>query len=194
MKKVLLIFALMTLQAGTMAQVPDIDSAAVIIREKGVYEQKRVVTVDSVKASTLYRRAMEALSEWTGTDGRSRAGLDYCDKDEGIVTYKGVYYNGYRKLPLGGTLPFYTDFILKVRCKDGRAQVTVTVPTMHTVLNDGSKRVWTMLEVLESNENADPRKTEKAKKKTEAITTREIVEILLRAMEGALKKDEEDDF
>lgn len=193
MKKVLL--SMIMLMAGMVinAQVPDIDSAAIIIKEKGVYEQKRVVTVDGAKASSLYRRAMEALSDWTGTEGRSKAGLDYCDKDEGIITYKGEFYNGYRKLLLS-SLPFYTDFVIKVRCKDGRAQVIVTVPTMHAVLNDGSKRTWTVKEILEANEKANPKKLANAKKKTHAMTIREIVELLLTEMETALKKEPDDDF
>ena len=193
MKKVLL--SMIMLMAGMVinAQVPDIDSAAIIIKEKGVYEQKRVVTVDGAKASSLYRRAMEALSDWTGTEGRSKAGLDYCDKDEGIITYKGEFYNGYRKLLLS-SLPFYTDFVIKVRCKDGRAQVIVTVPTMHAVLYDGSKRTWTVKEILEANEKANPKKLANAKKKTHAMTIREIVELLLTEMETALKKEPDDDF
>ena len=193
MKKVLLSLMMLMAVMAINAQVPDIDSAAIIIKEKGVYEQKRVVTVDGVKASSLYRRAMEALSDWTGTEGRSKAGLDYCDKDEGIVIYKGEFYNGYRKLLLS-SLPFYTDFVIKVRCKDGRAQVVVTVPTMHTVLVNGSKRTWTVKEIIEANEKADPKKLAKAKKKTHAMTIREIVELLLTEMETALKKDPDDDF
>jgi predicted DNA-binding protein len=193
MKKVLL--SLMMLMAGMAinAQVPDVDSAAIIIKEKGVYEQKRVVTVDGAKASSLYRRAMEALSDWTGTEGRSKAGLDYCDKDEGIVTYKGEFYNGYRQLAFG-QLPFYTDFTMKIRCKDGRAQITVIVPTMHAILANGQTRTWTVKEIIEANEKANPKKMAKAKKKTHATTTREIVELLLTEMETALKKDPDDDF
>lgn len=176
------------------AQVPDVDSAAIIIKEKGVYEQKRIVTVDGVKASTLYRRAMEALSDWTGTEGRSKAGLDYCDKDEGVVNYKGEFYNGYRQMALGRQMPFYTDFTMKIRCKDGRAQVTVIVPTMHATLPNGQTKTWTMREVIEQNEKTSPRKQEKAQKKMYGITTREIVELLLTEMETALKKEPDDDF
>lgn len=194
MKKVL--FSLLMLMTGMVvnAQVPDIDSAAIIVKEKGVYEQKRVVTADGAKASTLYRRAMEALSDWTGTEGRSKAGLDYCDKEEGIVTYKGEFYNGYRQLPFGREVPFYTDFTMKIRCKDGRAQVTVIVPTMHATLPNGQTKTWTMREAIEQYEKASPRKVEKAKKKTHGMNTREIVELLLTEMETALKKDSDDDF
>ena len=72
MKKVLLTLLMLMTGLVVNAQVPDIDSAAIIIKEKGVYEQKRVVTVEGAKASSLYRRAMEALSDWTGTEGRSK--------------------------------------------------------------------------------------------------------------------------
>ena len=194
MKKVLL--SLMMLMAGMAinAQVPDVDSAAIIIKEKGVYEQKRVVTVDGAKASSLYRRTMEALSDWTGTEGRSKAGLDYCDKDEGVVNYKGEFYNGYRQLAFGREVPFYTDFTMKIRCKDGRAQVIVIVPTMHATLPNGQTKTWTMREVIDQYDKASPRKVEKAKKKMHGMSTREIVETLLTEMETALKKDPDDDF
>ena len=193
MKKVLLSLMMLMMGMAINAQVPDIDSAAIIIKEKGVYEQKRVVTVDGVKASSLYRRAMEALSDWTGTEGRSKAGLDYCDKDEGIVIYKGEFYNGYRKLLLS-SLPFYTDFVIKVRCKDGRAQVVVTVPTMHTVLVTGEKKMWTVREIVDAQEKATEKAKEKAKKKTNAISMREVVNILLENMEGALRQEKDEDF
>lgn len=194
MKKFIVVLMSLMSSMCTYAQVPDVDSAAIIIKEKGVYEQKRVVQVDGAKATTLYRRAMEALSDWTGTDGRSKAGLDYCDKEEGIVTYKGVFYNGYRKLALGAQVPFFTDFTMKIRCKDGRAQVIVTVPTMHAMLPNGQVKTWTMREVVEQNEKASQRKVEKAKKKMHGMTTREIVDLLLTEMENALKKDADDDF
>ena len=191
--KRLLFFFLMFLPMMAGAQVLTIEEATAIVKEKGVLEQKSVVIVDGVSKNTLYRRAMEALSDWTGPEGRSKAGIDYSDKEEGIVTYKGVYYNGYRKLMLS-SLPFYTDFTLKVRCKDGKAQIAVTVPSMHTILDDGSKKVWSMREIVESQDNINPKKLEKAKKKTNAISAREIVYILLQSMESALKKADDDDF
>ena len=194
MKKVFLSLLMLMVGLVVNAQVPDVDSAAIIIKEKGVYEQKRVVIVDGTKASSLYRRAMEALSDWTGTEGRSKAGLDYCDKEEGIVTYKGEFYNGYRQLPFGREVPFYTDFTMKIRCKDGRAQVTVIVTTMHATLPNGQTKTWTMRETIEQYEKASPKKVEKAKKKTHGMNTREIVELLLTEMETALKNDSDDDF
>ena len=77
MKKVLLAMVL-------LATLP-ISAQEINLTESGAYEKKEVVVVDSVKASVLFGRAMEALSDWTGTDGRSRAGLDYHDKESGTL-------------------------------------------------------------------------------------------------------------
>ena len=82
MKKLLILILVMMAKLSASAQVPDIDSAANIIKEKGVYEQKRVVYVEGASANKLYGRAMQALSDWTGPEGRSKAGIDYNDKEE----------------------------------------------------------------------------------------------------------------
>ena len=190
MKKELSIIALLLVGMMASAQdLPDMDSVIAIVKEKGVYEQKHVVTVDGASASTLYRRAMEALSEWVGHEGRSKAGLDYCDKEDGIVTYKGVCYNGSRKV-LTATTDIYTDFVLKVRCKDGRAQVTVTVPSMYMILPNGDKRTYSIREVVGQMETSK----KKPKKKDNQVSVREVVAILLNSMETALQKADDDDF
>ena len=105
-------------------------SAQITLTDGSVYEQKEVVNVDNVSAQTLYLRALEALSDWTGTEGRSKFGIDHQDKESATVIFKGKDYLGSRKF--GGLYYWYifTDFTLKVRCKDGRAQISVTVPSM----------------------------------------------------------------
>jgi hypothetical protein len=191
MKKVLSIIALLLVGMMASAQdLPDMDSVIAIVKEKGVYEQKHVVTVDGASASKLYSRAMEALSECVGPEGRSKAGLDYCDKEEGIVTYKGVCYNGNRKF-LTATTDIYTDFVLKVRCKDGRAQVTVTVPSMYMILPNGDKRTYSIRDVVNQMEES---KKKKGKKKDDQVSMREVVAILLNSMETALQKADDEDF
>lgn len=102
----------------------------------GVYETKTVVNADSIKSSTLYVRALEALSDWTGSLSKSKIGIDIQDKDEGLVVYKGQYYLGYEKANMLCGWDTFADFTLKVRCKDGRAQLIVTVPSM-TFIWDG---------------------------------------------------------
>jgi len=104
--------------------------AQITLNESGVYEIKEVVNVDNVSAQTLYLRALEALSDWTGNEGRSKYGIDHQDRESATVIFKGKDYLGSRKY--GGLYYWYiySDFTLKVRCKDGRAQISVTVPSM----------------------------------------------------------------
>ena len=115
-------------------------SAQVTLTEGGVYEQKEVINVENAEAQTLYLRALEALSDWTGTEGRSQFGIDHQDKESATVIFKGKDYLGARKF--GGLYYWYiyTDFTLKVRCKDGRAQVSVTVPSMYAEFQAGNAK------------------------------------------------------
>ena len=143
MKKRLFLIGLvaMALQhAGLWAQDIELTGTA--------YEKKEVVTVDGVTAGDLYVRAMEALSDWKGPDGKAEAGLDFHDKDAGVVNYKGKYSLGFKKGLLGDGWYRYADFTLKVKCKDGKAQVTVTVPTVTAVYSkNGMKRNYTVEEL-----------------------------------------------
>ena len=122
MKKVL--FTMLMMSAVLTA------SAQITLTDGGVYEQKEVLNVDGADAQTLYLRALEALSDWTGTEGRSKYGIDHQDKESATVIFKGKDYLGARKF--GGLYYWFifSDFTLKVRCKDGRAQISVTVPSM----------------------------------------------------------------
>ena len=122
MKKVLFLMLMMSAVLTASAQIT--------LTDGGVYEQKEVVNVDGVSAQELYLRSLEALSDWTGTDGRSKYGIDHQDKESATVIFKGKDYLGARKF--GGLYYWYifSDFTLKVRCKDGRAQISVTVPSM----------------------------------------------------------------
>lgn len=96
----------------------------------GVYEIKKVVTVDSVPANQLYTRALEALSDWAGSQTQSKAQIDVQDKDEGLVVYKGQLYLGLAKVNFMHGWNTMADFTMKVRCKDGRFQITTTVPSL----------------------------------------------------------------
>ena len=83
MKRVFILFALF---ACINAKAQDIK-----LTDTGAYEKKEVVVVDSVKAIILFERAMIALSDWTGPDGKAKAGIDYQEKETGTVIYKGRY-------------------------------------------------------------------------------------------------------
>ena len=78
MKKVL--FALLMMTCNSL-------SAQTTLNESGVYEMKEVVQVDGVNAQTLYLRALEALSDWTRTEGRLKFGIDHQDKESATIIY-----------------------------------------------------------------------------------------------------------
>lgn len=190
MKKVLLTLVMLVVCHSVYAQ-------ETILNDKGAYEKKIVVSVDSTKAGILYDRAMEALSDWTGASGKAQAGLDYHDRDAGTVIYKGHEYIGFKKVFLGDGWERYADFTIKVRCKDGRAQITTTIPTITFVYNkNGMKRNFTAVEVTKAVEDA------KGKKKERGIALladiKELIETITSAMRDRLKNvgcyGDDDDF
>lgn len=95
----------------------------------GVYEKKVVEVFDGVESQTLYVRALEALSDWAGSAKNSNINIDVQDKEEGIVVYKGKLYMGYRKVNVSGWNS-YANFTLKIRCKEGKAQISTTIPSL----------------------------------------------------------------
>lgn len=156
MKK--LLFLLMLLPLGLCAQVytvrkyqnDNIPTSILLERDSlmrnlkltpaGVYEREEIVYADSASAQDLYLIVMETLSDWTGTDGRIDAGLDFCDKEAGMINYKGKFSLGFRDLFLGAGFYRYADFIIKVRCKDGRARIILDVPSVTAIYNKTGMR------------------------------------------------------
>ena len=88
--------------------------------------------VPDVSAQDLYVRALEVLSDIKGSNGKSSSQIDVQDKDAALVVYKGKIYEGfeYSSKFAGVVWDAYADFTLRIKCKDGKAQVTLTVPTM----------------------------------------------------------------
>lgn len=174
-----------------------VNAQEVILNDKGAYEKKVVVFVDSTKADALYDRAMEALSDWAGVSGKAQAGLDYHNRDAGTVIYKGHEYIGFKNVFLGDGWERYADFIIKVRCKDGRAQITTSIPTITFVYNkNGMKRNLTAAELIKVVEEA------KGKRKDRGIAIlgdiKELIETISTAMSERLKNasnfGDDDDF
>lgn len=123
MKRTLFIMSMLAASLSLMAQGEI---------KNGVWEEKQIVQAENISAITLYTRALESLSDWAGSQGKSKIGIDVQDKEQGLIVYKGDYYLGYEKAninPLYGWNTF-ANFTLKIRCKDGRAQVSVSVPSL----------------------------------------------------------------
>ncbi|MBR2881043.1 MAG: DUF4468 domain-containing protein [Prevotella sp.] len=186
MKKILFWAVAMMMQLSVMAQ----EAPAIEVNESGAYEKKEVVEVEGASASTLYLRAMEALSDWNGPDGKAKAGIDYQDKESGTVIYKGKYYLGFHRVLLAGW-SMYADFTLKVRTKDGKAQVTVTIPTMTGIYSTNNMtKTATIGETVKSVEEKGVKK-----RPSHAFLHRipEVAQQLVEAMCGRLKIGSDDD-
>ena len=123
MKKVLLI-ALISVISFTI-------NAQTTLNENGIYEFKIVEQYDSVKAATLYERSLVALSDVVGSRDKSKTNIDVAEKDAGMIVYKGELYLGFKKVNMMCGYDTFAVFTLKVRCKDGKAQYVITVPSLH---------------------------------------------------------------
>ena len=97
---------------------------------EGCYEVKKVVTAENMTASDLYTKALVSLSDWAGSQQKTKANVDVQDKEQGLVVYKGQIYLGYGKQNALYGWDTYADFTLKVRCKEGKAQLTIVVPSL----------------------------------------------------------------
>jgi len=178
MKKVLFTFALLlaTLTAGAQ----DIE-----LTPEGAYERKEVVTVDSASAAVLYDRAMIALTDWTGPDGKAKAGIDYQNQETHTVVYKGRFSVCTRTYRLV-RFERYANFTVKVRCKDGRAQVTVTIPTLTIIIpSNGRTQTSTFREVISELKKASEKQRERGEATIETIT--DTADDIHKAMLAALK-------
>lgn len=210
MKKVLFIFALLLsgLTAGAQDDVYGFHDVAVGEHQKnggttgidltsdGAYERKEVVTVDSVSAAVLYDRAMMALSDWTGPDGKAKAGIDYQNQETHTVIYKGTFSLGFKNTFLGDGWHRYANFTLKVRCKDGRAQVTATVGTMTGIYNRGNiERSWTVAEIKEAVMKSNGSKRERGETLlTDIVETADGIMAAMGAKLKAADGSDDDDF
>lgn len=189
MKKSLITFAL--LLSGLTAGAQDIQ-----LTPDGAYERKEVVTVDSVSAAVLYDRAMMALADWTGPDGKANAGIDYQNQETHTVVYKGRFYAGFRSWMMT-KIERYANFTVKVRCKDGRAQVTVNVPTLTAIVaSNGRRQTWNLGEAIKEMEKTSGKRREQGEEAVAYITGN--ADMILAAMKGALSGSggggDEDDF
>lgn len=106
-------------------------NAQTVLNESGVYELKIVEQYDSVKASTLYENSLIALSDVVGSSEKSITNIDVAEKDAGMIVYKGEFYLGFKKVNVMCGYETFANFTLKVRCKDGKIQYTLTVPSLH---------------------------------------------------------------
>lgn len=190
MSKFILSIALMLAMAAG-AQASDI-----VLTADGAYEKKDVVTVDSVSAAVLFDRAMMALSDWTGPDGKAKAGIDYQNQETHTVIYKGSFYAGSRKWKMT-RIERYANFTLKVRCKDGRAQVTANVGSLTaTVELNGRSRTMSLGEAIRELEKTSGDRRERGEESVDYIvsTIDGIFNAMVLYLRGQGSSLSDDDF
>ena len=83
--------------------------------------------IDSVKANELYNRAIRVLSAWNGPNGLNSGGIDVDDRETATVIYNGSMSVGFEETVYGEGWNRWIEFRLKIRCKDGYAQITSTL-------------------------------------------------------------------
>ena len=183
MRKFLLlaVFGFFGWAAGWSQEVMPVDSALMIIAEKGYLEQVYVVKVDGADAGTLFRRAMEHFSS-SNVDG-----IEYEDKEEGVILFNNRVMTGSVK-----KTDVYANYQMRVRCKDGRAQLTVKIPNLVSVNPVTGSRVIPLTRYLDRK---TMEKAEKQKDKSTGLSVREIPAVLLRALANKMAgAGEDDDF
>ena len=188
MKNLILCFCCML--CHNVAQAQNIE-----LNDLGAYERQEVVVVDSVDAAMLYDRAMLAVSDW-GFDhdlDQNGHGLGYHDRSAGQMVFKGAHEQG-TKTGLTLAVTRFIDFEVKVRTKDGRAQVTVKIPTMTAIASNGMKREYTLRQILKESQNAGKKKQERVEDFMKDVV--ETAEAVLELMKRRLKDGSglDDDF
>ena len=159
----------------------------------GAYEVQEVVSVESASAALLFERAMIALVEWTGPDGKAKTGIDYQSHETHTVIYKGTFSLGFKNTFLGDGWNRYAEFSLKVRCKDGRAQVTTTVSTVKAIYNrGGATTINTVAQVVDAVNKSKGNKRERGEQLLDDIKT--VTDMLHKAMILRLSQPDDDGF
>lgn len=179
MKKLLLLLLLLMTKLSLSAQ--DIP-----LTPEGTYEVKKVITVDGTSAATLYDRAILALSDWTGASGKASAGLDIHDREAGLVVYKGHEYM-WTKKQKRISYDVFADFTLKVRCKDGKAQITSTIHSM-----TAANKVFNLREAIQISSKGNDNEDRKKEIKDRVDKVKSIADVLLEAMSSRLIVDNDD--
>lgn len=105
--------------------------AQTVLNESGEYELKIVEQYDDISAASLYESSLIALSDVVGSYEKSKTNIDVAEKDAGIIVYKGELYLGFKKVNSMCGYETFANFTLKVRCKDGKVQYVITVPSLH---------------------------------------------------------------
>ena len=159
------------------------------VRQNSCYMAQEVIAVPDADAVTLYQRALQAFSDFSGT-GNANTHIDYSDKETATVIYKNVYFLCTIYQFMAGW-NMYGDFTIKIRCKNGRAQATVTLSRL-TAEQSGRRQVFDIAGVAKSYPTSKPGRQKRASKAF--IEIDRAANILLAAIRAKLILPINDDF
>ena len=112
--------------------------------ENGYYVYKYVQQAEGVSQNELYLRVHTFLSDWAGPNSNSKCNIDFDDKESSTIITKGTYFLRYEKENFMYGWNIFADFIVTIKCKDGRFQVITKVPTMSFWWTAGTEPLQTI--------------------------------------------------
>lgn len=95
----------------------------------GIYRLKVVEEYSGVPSDEIFDNCLSVIPNLTQYNNSNRK-IDLLDKEAGIIMFTGEYYLGSKTTNLIFSYDVYANVVLKVRCKDGKAQFCFEVPSI----------------------------------------------------------------
>lgn len=92
-------------------------------------ELKEVVQVEGMTKNDIYVAANSMLSNWI-PNANSKSSIDFADLETGTIILKGKIFLGFKKANMLYGYNNYAIINCTIRCKDGKYQVIIKVPSM----------------------------------------------------------------
>ena len=188
-KTFVLLFAICAwLSANAQSNEPEL--------ENGIYVYKVVQQAEGISQNTLYLRAHTFLSDWAGPNSNSKNSIDFDDKESATIITKGTYFLRYEKDNFMYGWDVFADYIVTIKCKEGRFQVITKVPTMSFWWTAGNAPLQTI-----SYRELYPEYTHKGPYKLKRFSDKYVIhmascvkKISNMVVEGIMSAPDNDDF
>lgn len=176
------------LSAYAQSNEPELDN--------GIYVYKFVQQAEGISQNALYLRAHTFLSDWAGPNSNSKCNIDFDDKESATIITKGSYFLRHEKENLMYGWDIYADFIVSIKCKDGRFQVITKVPTMSFWWTAGNAPLQTIPynELYPEYTHKGPYKVKRYSDKYTIHMPACVKKISNLIVEGIMSASDDDDF
>lgn len=177
MKNTLLLITVLLCQfTNLFAQEPQLVGDAL--------EYRTVVTFENTSATVLYSKALSAVSKISSK--KMSSSMDLKDDEGKHLIYKYTDFLGTKK-----KWEMYCDVILDIRCKDGRVQFIVNVPTLKFQHSTGVNRSYSFRTAVEEREKQSDNKRDE---NGATVQASEMCKNLVYFLTNEMKLDPDDDF